>query len=258
METGLVKVGDLPLTTLGELESAGKLLAQSGMFGVQNAAAGFVIAATCKQQGISLLEFRRTYHIVDGNPSMRSDAMLAEFRKRGGKCRILANDTKEAKAEFEFEGLKKVFAFTIEDAKRIGDCYKGDGKTMKYNWTKRPEDMLWARLVSRTLRRLCPEIVAGLYTPEEISDFDEPKATANATPKSKVMPKAKPEPKTIDVEPEQEPGPDYTVCPIDYDDYLNKPWTEFEREQLEKALESDLPNEYKAEIQKVLDMDAEA
>jgi hypothetical protein len=162
----------MPITCVADLAAVGQAIAQSGMFGVNNPGAGMVIAATCHAQGISLMEFARTYHIIEGRPSMRADAMLAEFRKRGGVCRILENSVERAAADFEFEGQVLHGLFAMDDARRTGDCLKGDGKTLKHNWEKRPDDMLWARMVSRSVRRLCPEIVAGLYTPEEVQDFD--------------------------------------------------------------------------------------
>lgn len=251
MDTAIAKIERaLPVTSMEELATAGELLARSGMFGIANAAAGFVVATTCHQQGISLMEFQRTYHIVEGKPSMRADAMLAEFRKRGGRCRIVENSVTRAAAEFEFEGQKVPFAYTMEDAQRKGDCYKGDGKTLKHTWQKRPEDMLWARLVSMAVRRLCPEINAGLYTPEEVADFD------GAKPRS--------EPKTIDVQEAArrmdpaaqtptEPEPDYTVCPlegeVDGKSVAGMKWADMPNEWLFNALEvPSLPEEYKAVI----------
>jgi hypothetical protein len=151
-ELATINRNALPANSLADLATAGQLLAKSRMFGVDNDAAGFVVVATCYQQGISLMEFHRTYHIVEGRPSMRADAMLAEFRKRGGKYKIVENSQTRAAAEVEFEGQKLPFEFTMDDAKRTGDCFKSDGKTLKLTWQKRPEDMLWARLVSRMVR----------------------------------------------------------------------------------------------------------
>ncbi len=168
----VVRAAAVPITCVADLAAVGQAIAQSGMFGVNNPGAGMVIAATCHAQGISLMEFVRTYHIVDGRPSMRSDAMLAEFRKRGGTCTIVENSVTRAAADFAFEGQVLHGVFTMDDARRTGDCLKSDGKTLKANWEKRPDDMLWARMVSRSVRRLSPEIVAGLYTPEEVQDFD--------------------------------------------------------------------------------------
>ena len=161
----------MPVATIADLAQVGQAIAQSGMFGINNPAAGLVVAMTCHSQRISLLEFARMYHVIDGKPSMRADAMLAEFRKRGGKYAIVENSVTRAAADFEFEGVKYAGVYAIEDAQRSGDCFKADGKTLKHNWQHRAENMLWARMVSRSVRLLCPEIVAGIYTPEETEDF---------------------------------------------------------------------------------------
>jgi hypothetical protein len=49
----------------------------------------------------------------------------------------------------------------------------GKGKELKTNWSTPigRQDMLWARVVSRGVRKLAPGVVCGRYTPEEISDF---------------------------------------------------------------------------------------
>ena len=164
----------MPVATISDLQQVGQAIAQSGMFGINNPAAGLVVAMTCHSQGISLLEFARTYHVIEGKPSMRADAMLAEFRNRGGKYTIIENSVTRAAADFEFEGVKFSGVYTIEDAQRSGDCFKSDGKTLKHNWQHRSENMLWARMVSRSVRMLCPEIVAGIYTPEEVEDYRGP------------------------------------------------------------------------------------
>lgn len=141
----------LPIAAVSDLQIVGNAIAQSGMFGSNNPGAGLVVAATCHSQGISLIEFIRTYHIVNGKPSMRADAMLAEFRKRGGKYAIIENSVNRAAAKFTFEGQEYNGEFSMEDAKRTGDCF--DKGQLKHNWQHRPEDMLWARMVSRAVRR---------------------------------------------------------------------------------------------------------
>lgn len=243
----------LPTRSMSEIATAGELLAQSGMFGVKNAAAGFVVVATCHQQGISLMEFNRTYHIVEGKPSMRADAMLAEFRKAGGRYKIVENSQTRAAAEFTFEGQVVTFEFTMEDALRTGDCLRGDGK-IKEIWTKRPEDMLWARMVSRAVRRLCPEINAGVYTPEEVSDFDKPAKGAPIS-QDEALRRAKV------VKAESDPAPaaeieDATTCPIGGDGFEGRPWEDFTTDNLEAALEvadPALTHAHKAAIRLVLE-----
>lgn len=257
-----VRDGRLPMQTFDELTRAGQLLAQSNMFGINNAAAGFVVAATCHQQGMSLMEFGRTYHIIDGRPSMRADAMLAEFRKAGGKCRLIENSTTKAEAEFEFEGQKCKFSYTMDDARRTGDCFKSDGKTLKHNWERRADDMLWARMVSRAVRRMAPEINAGLYPPEEVGDMP---ATPPAPPTPISPEEAVRRAKTVEAEvapataqPEAAAPvtviSDATVCPDGFGEYSGHPWAEMDTETLQGALESDgLRPGHKAAIRLVLE-----
>jgi len=240
----LVKYNQLPMNSMADLVKAGDMLAQSGMFGINNPAAGFVVAATCQQQGITLLDFQRTYHIIEGKPSMKADSMLAEFRKRGGKCRIIENSVTRAAAEFEFEGATTTFEYTIDDAMRTGDCLKKDGKTLKEIWEKRTDDMLWARLVSRSVRRLCPEIVAGLYTPEEMADFEPtvrsgnaPAAPVDVVERAKVV---------VPVNADH-------LCPEGFGTYSGVAWITLDTAMLEKALLSPkLTDGHKEEIQKAM------
>lgn len=247
--------GQLPVGTFAELEKAGELLSRSNMFGACNPAAGFVIAATCHQQGISLMEFQRTYHIVDGKPSMRADAMLAEFRKRGGKYRIVENSMARAAIEATFEGQTLTFEYTMEDGKRTGDALKSNG-AVKDNWTKRPDDMMWARVVSKMVRRMCPEINAGLYPPEEVQDFDAPSPRATREPVAISAEEAARRARSVAAEvsePVAVAEPDYTRCPDGFGELSGQPWTDLPGDILRAALECDdarITEQHKAEIRK--------
>jgi hypothetical protein len=164
---------NLPVKSMNDLSIIGQQFAQSGMFGIKNEAAGLIVAMTCYMEKITPLKFIRTYHIIDGKPSMKADAIAAEFRLRGGKYKVINRDNDKAEAEFTFEGNKVKMSFTMEEAKSQGICFTSDGKTLKENWRKFPANMLWARMMSNSVRVLCPEINSGVYTPEEISDMHE-------------------------------------------------------------------------------------
>jgi hypothetical protein len=248
-------VSALPIANMGDLAQAGQFLAASGIFGIKNAAAGFCVAATCHQQGISLMEFRRTYHMTDEGPSMRADAMAAEFRNRGGRYEIVENSTERAAARFEFEDQDIEFSYSMDDARRTGDCFKGDGKTLKHNWLKRPEDMLWARMVSRAVRRLCPEINSGLYAPEEMADGDG----GGSRPPMRVLTTEEVQERvasarTVDATPKPSAILDCTRVPEGFGDVSGHPWAELADDMLAAALESpDLDAGYKAAIRLVVD-----
>jgi hypothetical protein len=225
----------MPIANMADLTRAGEAVAQSGMFGVTNAGAGMVVVATCQSQGISLMEFARTYHIIEGKPSMRADAMLAELRKRGGRYRMIENSVNRAAAAFEFEGVMIEFVVTMDDAKRTGDAFKADGKTLKHNWAHRADDMLWARMVSKAVRRLCPEIVYGLYSPEETGDFSQERGSPSREPVQITVEAAKARQQQEQPKEEAtiiEPTGDYELCPVRSSVFFNMRWEDFSNETL--------------------------
>lgn len=144
----------------------GKAMALSGIFGCRNEQQGIVLAMACLAEKKNPIELARTYHIIDGKLSMRADAMLAEFRARGGKHRWLktGDDGQQAEVELAIDGQKQVVSFTMQDA------HRAELVRPKSNWVKYPGEMLRARAVSKGIRMLAPEIVAGCYVPEEIED----------------------------------------------------------------------------------------
>jgi hypothetical protein len=107
------------------------------------------------------LEISRTFNVVKGKLSMKADAMLAGFRERGGKHFVIERSAKRAAARFVYDGNDVTEEYTIEDARR-------EGLAGSPQYQLRPKNMLWARLVSNTVRFLAPEVVHGLYTPEEV------------------------------------------------------------------------------------------
>ena len=155
-----------PMTAIAEL---GNMFHKSGIMGVATPGDGAVVALTCMCEGITPLEFAKTYHIINGRPSMRADMMHAKFRGAGGKVTWInmGDDGKAAEATFEFDGQSAQIKYTIEDARNVvGDKLdKADS-----NWRKDRGAMLRARLITKAIRILAPELIAGVYTPEELED----------------------------------------------------------------------------------------
>ena len=134
----------------------------------------------------------RRFHVIKGTVAMRADAMLAEFQARGGKVQWLKSDKNEARAVFEHaSGGKFEYAYTIEDAKQAGLVRPDSG------WSKFPAAMLRARCISGAIRMVLPGVVCGVFTPEEVMDFDadkpmpqQPVKRQRAEPKVEPMPQA--------------------------------------------------------------------
>lgn len=158
---------------------------------------GFVIALTCMMEGITAIEFNRRYHMIQGKPSMRADALLAEFRSAGGRYKILENSPDRAAIAFTWEDEVYEWEFTWEEAQASRWPWKNWKKPeegFKDNWSTPTDrrDMLWSRLVSSSVKKLVPEIAAGCYTPEELQDVVD-------TPRSEVVQPAAPAKSAIEV-----------------------------------------------------------
>lgn len=159
---------------LAFIEKMGMAIARSGMFGCKNAESGQVLAMTCLSERKSPTEIARRYHIIDGKLSMKAGAMLADFKMRGNKYKVIERSPNRAAIEMTNEFQTQVFELTWDEAKLEPFVY-GKAKQIKDNYaTPRIRmQMLWARVVSDGVEVMAPEISYGVYTPEEISDYPE-------------------------------------------------------------------------------------
>jgi len=162
---------------LSAIERLGTFIAKSGLVPCEKTETGIAIAFILFTEKITLLQFNRTYDIVDGHIRKKAMASLAEFRKLGGKHKWVktGDDGKEAEIELTFEGQTVPSKFTIEEAKLQGLLRPNS------NWVKTPGNMLRARATSNGVAMLCPEIFAG-----EDGDMPEPAKAEN--PLSKIQP----------------------------------------------------------------------
>lgn len=161
-----------PVANMSEFLALAKEFEKSGMFGCSLPGQGAVLLSTCMTDRISPIEFIRTYHLIEGRPAMRADAMLAKFVQAGGRYRITAFTAEKAEAVFSFGDNEMTMGMTMKEAEAAGLTKSKSGK-IKDNWASFPRQMLWARVVSSAIRLVAPGIVAGVYTPEEAQDFDK-------------------------------------------------------------------------------------
>lgn len=168
------KIGD-PITAI---EKMGEWIAASGMLGCTKVEQGKLIAWQCAAEKKTPFDFKREYHIINGSLSMRSDAMLAGYRARGGKVLWKQFDSRAAIALWTYDGNSCEIGFSLEDAKlaQLLPAKPGSG------WAKDPGAMLRARCISKAIRMLAPEVVAGIYTPEETEDFQPAVTEVAAAP----------------------------------------------------------------------------
>jgi len=168
MPYGADPVASSPLMTLDDVWQMAGHVAKSGMFACKTPEQAFALMMLCQSEGLHPMQAVRRFHIVQNRPCMRSDAAQAEFQKRGGRIRPIKRDAREARAVFSHPEY-------LPDGMEIGvtfEQYKQAGLTGKDNWKNFPDDMLWARLVTKGIRTVYPGIIAGIYSPEEIEDVE--------------------------------------------------------------------------------------
>ena len=154
---------------MSAIQKLGEIIALSGMFGCTKVEQGQVLALQCMSERMPPLELSKTYHVIEGKLSMRADAMLAKFQIAGGTVKWTKRDDKVVEATFTLRGNSLPFSAKLEAFVANGVATGRDGK-LKDNWRKFPRQMLTARVISEAVRLLAPEIVFGIYTPEELQD----------------------------------------------------------------------------------------
>ena len=157
--------------------------AESRMFGIATVQQAISLMALCECEGIHPAAAIRDYHIIEGRPSLKSEAMLSRFQAAGGKVQWLAYTDEVVEAKFSHpQGGELTISWDMARAKQAG---LGPGKTSggKDNmWAKFPRNMLKARVISEGIRTLYPGVLSGCYSPEEVSDFNAPPIMLNPEP----------------------------------------------------------------------------
>lgn len=152
-----------------DVSEMARAVAQSRMFGMDQAQA-MTLMLLAQAKGIHPIQAVERYHVIQGRPAMKADAMLADFQAAGGTVEWTERSEKAWEGTFTHpthapNGLP--VRFTLDDAKRAGLLNNP-------TWTKYPGNMLRARVISNAIRTIMPGIVAGIYTPEEASDMEFP------------------------------------------------------------------------------------
>lgn len=156
-----------PSLGLGELERLARAIAASGLFGVRTTEQAIALMAIAQAEGMHPALAARDYHIIDGRPALRADAMLARFQRAGGRVKWEAMTADKCAAVFIHptacpDGVR--VEWTMEDARRAG-------LATRQNWQRYPRAMLRARVISEGIRACYPDPVVGVYTPEEVVDI---------------------------------------------------------------------------------------
>lgn len=110
--------------------------------------------------------------IINGVPTLKPQLMLAQIRKsRFFESIELSDDGKNCKVTMKRKGENPhTEIFGVEDAEKM--MTKEDGKVIKlsekFNWKTMPKVMRRWRAISACARFVFPDVIYGMYLPEEI------------------------------------------------------------------------------------------
>jgi len=153
------------LVPFNEIEQMATSVAASKLFGINNKDQAVALMLLCQAEGLHPAIAARDYHLIQGRPALKADAMLARFQQAGGKVDWKEYTNDKVTGVFSHpQGGSLEVSWSLAQAKAIGIANKD-------NWKNYPRAMLRARVVSEGIRSVYPGCVVGVYTPEEVQDF---------------------------------------------------------------------------------------
>jgi hypothetical protein len=126
---------------------------------------------TGREIGLQPLESLSDLYIVTdregkpkGKPTLHASAMVKLARRAGHSITGTVDDKKATVTGRRGDnGDEMTVTYTLAQAQQAGLIRQGGG------WEKNPEDLLWARAVSRLCRRLFADCIGGItHTPEDM------------------------------------------------------------------------------------------
>ncbi len=177
------------LIPYSDIERMASVTAKSGLFGIKTSEQAAALMLIAQAEGLHPAIAARDYHIIQGRPSLKADAMLGRFQAAGGKVQFHEYTDKAVIATFTHpQGGTIKIDWTIERAIKAGLGNKD-------NWRQYPRQMLRARVISEGIRTIFPGCIGSFYTPEELQDISH---VIDVTPQAAI---SAPEPQPIAPEP---------------------------------------------------------
>lgn len=189
-----------------EIQTMAVAIAKSGLFGAKTPEQAMALMLVAQAEGMHPATAARDYHVIQGRPALKADAMMARFQAAGGKVEWSEYTDERVVGVFSHsQGGSVTIDWTIDRAKQAGVYGKNP------TWKSYPRSMLRARCISEGIRTVYPGVISGFYTPEEVHDFEqqpEKDITPPPAPEKKKENVAKAKavlaaPKTISGDPEE-------------------------------------------------------
>src|SRR5262245_20784916 len=142
---------------------------------VNTPAKALAIIQTGAELGIPPMHALRSINVIQGKPALSSELMAALMRRGGVRLEWLDSSPQKATLKATRpSGVSFTGIYSIEEAFMAGLVTK-DG------WKRYPAAMLRARAIALVARVIAPDMISGMYTPEELgADVDAEGAVVGA------------------------------------------------------------------------------
>ena len=153
------------LIPVDQVERMALAVAKSGLFGVKTPDQAMALMLIAQAEGMHPAIAARDYHVINGRPTLKADAMLARFQTAGGKVEWSDYTDQRVIGTFSHpKGGSVTIEWTVEMGRKAG-------LLGNQTWTKYPRQMLRSRCISEGIRTVFPGVVVGTYSEEEGQDM---------------------------------------------------------------------------------------
>ena len=168
------------LVPIGDIQTMAEVAAKSKMFGFKSTEEAMAIMLLCQAENLHPAIAMRDFHVIQGRPALKADAMLARFQQAGGAVNWKVYEDEQVTGIFSHpQGGTLEVSWLLSKAKLIGIANKD-------NWKNYPRAMLRARCISEGIRAVYPGCVVGVYTPEETENFSSHRQDPSPLPQAPV------------------------------------------------------------------------
>lgn len=141
----------------------------TGTYGTPQAVLSTILAG--RELGLQAMASLRAIHIIEGKPALSADLIRALVIRSGLASYFRCTERTAERATFvtkRGDDPEMSLSFTIQEARQAWS--KTQDAWDKSAWNKNPADMLVARAGAKLARLVYPDVVHGIYCPEELTD----------------------------------------------------------------------------------------
>ncbi|CDH46988.1 hypothetical protein [Candidatus Contendibacter odensensis] len=161
-----IEVPAVSMIPFDDIARMGKVMASSKLFGIQTEQQAIALMLLCQAENLHPATAMRDYHLIQGRPALKADAMLARFQAAGGKVQWGCYTDERVSGTFTHPAGDSI---TIEwtPQRAVKAQIKNDMHS------KYPRQMLKARCISEGIRAIFPGVLSGMYAPEEVVELND-------------------------------------------------------------------------------------